>query len=261
VANHRALGRAQVRTLHTSSASHRDSAVQAGVLKVGVLGALATATIAFPLASASAGGQSTPLPTIAGGQSAAQAGGAQSAAQLAPVSIAAVGEQSSADASDAVSTADAQESDVDLSVKASPNAEAIKALGGESSEGFIHPVDARISSGYGERVHPVLGTHKMHDGVDFAAACGTDVHAAAAGTVVAVESNSASGNRVKVDHGDGVITGYYHLSAFKASVGDKVEQGDVVGKVGSTGRSTGCHLHFAKMDESGAYSDPMSLFK
>ena len=110
-------------------------------------------------------------------------------------------------------------------------------------------------------MHPVLGYAKGHDGVDFGAACGTAVHAAAGGTVVAAEYDHASGNRVKIDHGNGVITGYYHLSAFKASVGDKVEQGDVVGKVGSTGRSTGCHLHFAKMDESGAYSDPMSLFK
>jgi murein DD-endopeptidase MepM/ murein hydrolase activator NlpD len=257
VANHRALGRAHVRTLRTGSASHRDSAVQAGVLKVGVLGALATATIAFPLASASAGGQSAPLPSINGGQSAAQANAAKAAsAQLAPVSLA-----GSASTDSASATSAAQEVDGDLSVETSPNAEAIEALGGESDEGFIHPVNARITSPYGERVHPVLHTRIMHDGVDFGAACGTDVRAAAAGTVVAVEHNSASGNRVKIDHGDGVITGYYHLSAFKTSVGAKVEQGDVIGEVGSTGRSTGCHLHFAKMDESGTYSNPMSLFE
>ncbi|MBK0330383.1 M23 family metallopeptidase [Brachybacterium sp. MASK1Z-5] len=260
MANHRALGRAHVRTLRTGSASHRDSAVQAGVLKVGVLGALATATIAFPLASASAGGQSAPLPTINGGQSAAQAKSAST--QLAPVSIATATAGSDAKGADAASNASSsQETTGDLSVETSPNAEAIEALGGESDEGFIHPVNARITSPYGERVHPVLHTRIMHDGVDFGAACGTDVHAAAAGTVVAVEHNSASGNRVKIDHGDGVITGYYHLSSFKTSVGAKVEQGDVIGEVGSTGRSTGCHLHFAKMDESGTYSNPMSLFK
>lgn len=252
MANHRALGRAHVRTLRTGSASHRDSAVQAGVLKVGVLGALATATIAFPLASASAGGQSAPLPTINSGQTAAQANAAKTAsAQLAPVSIAKA----------TAGSADAESTDGELSVEASPNAATVEEMGGESSEGFIHPVNARITSPYGERIHPVLHTRIMHDGVDFGAACGTDVHAAAAGTVVAVEHNAASGNRVKVDHGDGVITGYYHLSAFRTSVGAKVEQGDVIGEVGSTGRSTGCHLHFAKMDESGTYSNPMSLFQ
>ncbi|PWH05376.1 M23 family peptidase [Brachybacterium endophyticum] len=256
MANHRALGRAHVRNLHTGHASHRDSAVRAGVAKVGVLGALATATIAFPLASASAGGQTSPLPSIAGGQSASQAESARAAVaeQSAPVAIQEVGDS-------AAGTDSASDADAAMSVKKSPNAEAIEKLGGESQEGFIHPVDARITSGFGKRVHPVLHTVKEHDGVDFAAACGSDVRAAGAGTVVAVEQNSASGNRVKIDHGDGVITGYYHLSSFDTKVGDKVDQGDVIGKAGSTGRSTGCHLHFAKMDESGTYSNPMSLLK
>ena len=110
-------------------------------------------------------------------------------------------------------------------------------------------------------MHPVLGYFKGHDGVDFGAACGTPVHAAQAGTVVAVEHNSASGNRVKVDHGNGVITGYYHLQGFNTSVGATVAAGDTIGYVGSTGRSTGCHLHFAKMDEAGNYSNPMSILR
>ncbi len=131
----------------------------------------------------------------------------------------------------------------------------------ESASGYIYPVKASISSGYGWRNHPVLGYAKLHAGVDFAASCGAEVHAAAAGTVVAVEYNSSSGNRVKIDHGNGVITGYYHLSGFNTQVGATVEQGDVVGYVGSTGTSTGCHLHFAKMDSSGEYSNPMTLLQ
>ena len=77
-----------------------------------------------------------------------------------------------------------------------------------SSGGYIDPVNAPITSGFGGRMHPVLGYFKGHNGVDFGASCGTPVKAAKAGTVVAVEYNSASGNRVKVDHGNGVITGY-----------------------------------------------------
>jgi murein DD-endopeptidase MepM/ murein hydrolase activator NlpD len=96
------------------------------------------------------------------------------APQLAPVSLA-----GSASTDSASATSAAQEVDGDLSVETSPNAEAIEALGGESDEGFIHPVNARITSPYGERVHPVLHTRIMHDGVDFGAACGTDVRAAA----------------------------------------------------------------------------------
>ena len=118
-----------------------------------------------------------------------------------------------------------------------------------------------ITSGYGYRTHPVLGYSKMHEGVDFGASCGTPVHSAQSGTVVAVEYNSASGKRVKVDHGNGVITGYFHLQSYGTSVGATVEAGEVIGYVGSTGRSTGCHLHFAKMDEAGNYSNPMSLLR
>ena len=132
---------------------------------------------------------------------------------------------------------------------------------GSSDSGYIRPASGPITSGYGGRVHPVLGYYKGHDGVDFGAACGAPAKAAKSGTVVAVEYHHASGNRVKIDHGNGVITGYYHLQGFNTSVGAKVSQGDVIGYVGSTGRSTGCHLHFAKMDEAGNYSDPMSLLR
>src|SRR5699024_3115052 len=130
-----------------------------------------------------------------------------------------------------------------------------------ATDGYVQPVDGPITSGYGYRTHPVLGSSKLHEGVDFGASCGTPVQAVKSGTVVATEFTSASGNRVKVDHGDGVVTGYYHLQDFATSVGATVEAGEVIGNVGNTGRSTGCHLHFAKMDGAGNYSDPMSILR
>lgn len=297
--NHRAAGRAQVRQLRTSTVSHRGSAFQAGVVKVGVLGALATATIAVPLASAAASGTDQTLP-LQHDTSVAETEQTQEqikqVADSAPVQIeavpaVAVSETAASDSAlvapavadpgqavtvdtagneqPVASTADAA---TPLTVQAAPEpvtvvdeaTGAVTVTGGASApsaEGYIHPVAGAISSGYGMRVHPVLGYAKMHDGVDFAAACGTEVQAAAAGTVIAVEYNSSSGNRVKIDHGNGVVTGYYHLSEFKTTVGATVAQGDTIGLVGSTGRSTGCHLHLIKADTAGTYSDPMSLFK
>ncbi|MDN5900552.1 MAG: M23 family metallopeptidase, partial [Brachybacterium sp.] len=128
-------------------------------------------------------------------------------------------------------------------------------------EGYLRPVSGPITSGFGGRMHPVLGYFKGHNGVDFGSACGTPVAAAKSGTVIAVEQNSASGKRVKIDHGNGVVTGYYHLQGYNTSVGATVSAGDTIGYVGSTGRSTGCHLHFAKMDEAGNYSNPMSILR
>ncbi len=262
MANHRATGRAQTRPLATSArASHRDSAaVSAGILKVGVLGALATATIAVPLASATAGqpaagASALPASLSADAQGVAHTKGVAAAAQPVALPVAAVDGAATTSYADSAVTS---------------NLSAAAAVGADEStledivasgDGYLKPVDAPISSGYGWRVHPTLGTRKLHDGVDFAAACGTPARAAQAGTVIAVEYNSSSGNRVKVDHGNGVVTGYYHLSEFSTAVGDHVAKGQTVGLVGSTGRSTGCHLHFAKMDTEGAYSDPMSLFR
>lgn len=260
MANHRATGRAQTRPLAISArASHRDSAaVSAGILKVGVLGALATATIAVPLASATAGqpgAGASALPASISADARPVAHTQSVAARPVALPVAAV---------DGAATTSYADSAVTSNLSAAAAAGADEATLEDivaSGDGYMKPVDAPISSGYGWRVHPTLGTRKLHDGVDFAAACGTPARAAQAGTVIAVEHNSSSGNRVKVDHGNGVVTGYYHLSEFSVSVGDHVTKGQTVGLVGSTGRSTGCHLHFAKMDAQGAYSDPMSLFR
>lgn len=295
MANHRADGRAHVRKRRLSGGTHCEAALPAGVVKVGVLGALATATIAAPLAAAAAGVEDAGT-AVADTVTAEAPVEVEAAAVELPVASTPEAREDedasrSEDREDAESTEDAEGAEeatatgvaaveaTELSVEvpepepevteaaASSDEAAEEGAGGTeesapaSSTGYIAPVNAPTTSGYGYRTHPVLGTSKMHDGVDFGATCGTPVKAAASGTVVAVEYHSASGNRVKIDHGNGVVTGYYHLQGFNTSVGATVAQGDTVGYVGSTGRSTGCHLHFSKMDEAGNYSDPMSLLR
>ncbi|WP_150270439.1 murein hydrolase activator EnvC family protein [Paenibacillus tepidiphilus] len=113
---------------------------------------------------------------------------------------------------------------------------------------FLLPVgQARISSGYGKRTHPVTGEiGKMHTGVDFAVPQGTSIHAADSGTVLVAEWWSGYGYCVIIDHGGGVWTLYGHIreGGLRVSAGDKVDRGQVIAESGSTGRSTGPHLHF-----------------
>ncbi len=106
------------------------------------------------------------------------------------------------------------------------------------------PVGGPITSAYGMRVHPVTGVRKLHDGTDFGVECGTAVHAAAAGTVIGLSSGSAYGKRIIIRHRPGLETSYNHLSRQSVVVGDRVLPGEVIGRSGSTGLSTGCHLHF-----------------
>lgn len=105
------------------------------------------------------------------------------------------------------------------------------------------PVEGRITSRFGMRVHPVTGKYKLHDGVDIAASCGTAVRLPWAGTVELVERHPAYGNRVVVNHGSR-RSAYAHLLGLGVRVGDELRAGDTVGRVGSTGLSTGCHLHW-----------------
>jgi murein DD-endopeptidase MepM/ murein hydrolase activator NlpD len=135
-------------------------------------------------------------------------------------------------------------------------------LGTRASSGLLdYPVNTYITSSYGMRLHPVYHRWTLHDGTDFGAACGTPIHAAAAGEVIATYFNAGYGNRIILDNGfqGGVAlsTAYNHLSGYAASVGDRVERGEVIGYVGTTGYSTGCHLHFMVF-ENGATVDPMS---
>lgn len=101
-----------------------------------------------------------------------------------------------------------------------------------------------ISSGFGYRSDPFTGEAAMHSGLDFRGPMGAPIHAAADGTVSFAGTKAGYGNAVEISHGNGMITRYAHMSAFKARVGQAVAAGDVIGAIGSTGRSTGPHLHF-----------------
>ena len=130
---------------------------------------------------------------------------------------------------------------------------------GPSGDGTLRrPVGGPITSPFGMRVHPVTGVRKLHDGTDFGVPCGTPVHAAGAGTVVSRDSSAAYGNRVVIRHGAGLETSYNHLASQSVTVGQRVTTATVVGRVGSTGLSTGCHLHFMARRRD-AVVDPMSL--
>lgn len=109
---------------------------------------------------------------------------------------------------------------------------------------FIRPVSGRVTSSYGMRYHPVLHKYKLHTGVDFAAATGTSVRAAASGTVILSGWMGAYGNAVVIDHGGGVTTLYGHNSSLSVRVGQTVRQGQTIARAGSTGLSTGPHVHF-----------------
>jgi murein DD-endopeptidase MepM/ murein hydrolase activator NlpD len=104
--------------------------------------------------------------------------------------------------------------------------------------------DFRVSSGFGIRNDPFTGGLAMHEGLDFTAATGTKVVASAKGTVVRSGWDMGYGNVIEVQHAEGFATRYAHLSKRIAQVGDSVERGSVLGEVGSTGRSTGPHLHY-----------------
>lgn len=106
------------------------------------------------------------------------------------------------------------------------------------------PVSGRVTSGFGMRVAPIRGGWRMHQGLDISAASGTRVRSAGAGLVVFSGYRSGYGNTVVVDHGDGMKTLYGHMSRIATRRGRRVREGDVLGYVGSTGRSTGPHLHF-----------------
>ena len=116
---------------------------------------------------------------------------------------------------------------------------------------FLWPTAGGIGSPYGMRLHPILHYYRMHDGDDIGGKCGQPIYAAQSGVVIraAMGYNGGSGNNVRIDHGDingvQVNSAYLHMTSFVVSVGQKVDQGDLIGHLGSTGLSTACHLHFS----------------
>lgn len=120
---------------------------------------------------------------------------------------------------------------------------------------FPAPSYTRISDDYGNRIHPTLGVEKFHNGIDLAAPNGSPILAAYDGEVVAASYSSSMGNYVMIDHGDSLYTIYMHASALYVSKGDAVTKGQQIAAVGSTGRSTGPHLHFG-VRKNGGYVSP-----
>jgi murein DD-endopeptidase MepM/ murein hydrolase activator NlpD len=116
------------------------------------------------------------------------------------------------------------------------------------------------SSNFGWRIDPITGVRAFHEGMDFMAETGTPAHAAAGGMVIYSDLHSQYGNMVEIDHGNGLITRYAHLSKRLVKNGDVVLSGGVVGAVGSTGRSTGPHLHF-EVRENGAPLNPVRFLR
>ncbi|MDN5686805.1 MAG: peptidoglycan DD-metalloendopeptidase family protein [Brachybacterium sp.] len=125
--------------------------------------------------------------------------------------------------------------------------------------GWAYPVNARLNSNFGWRDHPIYHTRKLHAGVDFPVACGTPVGATHSGRVIAHAYNSGAGKKMILSHGihNGklVTSSYHHLQSYGPPVGTQVSAGDTIGQVGTSGSSTGCHLHF-EIQEDGNSVDP-----
>ncbi|MDR2664708.1 MAG: peptidoglycan DD-metalloendopeptidase family protein [Oscillospiraceae bacterium] len=117
-----------------------------------------------------------------------------------------------------------------------------------------------VTSRFGSRYHPIYRYYRMHDGIDIGAKYGTNVYAADSGTVVTSAYSSSYGNYVVLSHGNGMTTLYAHMSTRKVKEGDTVSRGSVVGLVGSTGASTGPHLHF-EVSVGGSRKNPLSYFQ
>lgn len=150
------------------------------------------------------------------------------------------------------------------SLKASLQASLSKSGGGTVYSGgvFVWPAPSYtyISSPYGYRTHPVLGTRKFHSGIDMAAPGGSNILAAADGTVRSSGWNGGYGYCIVIDHGGGIATLYGHASKLLVSSGQKVTKGQVIALVGTTGMSTGNHLHFEVL-KNGATTDPMAYLR
>ena len=173
----------------------------------------------------------------------------------------------SGDIEDAQSDADYYAAEIQAQeelIAAIKRAEAEKAAAGVEEHPYTGgafrwpcPSSTWVTSDYGTRVSPMSGASSNHKGIDIGASAGADIIAAADGTVTAASYSSAAGNYVMIDHGGGLYTVYMHASSLLVSPGQTVSAGDVIAKVGSTGISTGSHLHFG-VSLNGSYVSPWS---
>ncbi len=129
---------------------------------------------------------------------------------------------------------------------------------GEQRSGLLAPVPGRTTSRYGMRRHPILGYRRMHSGLDFKASHGTAIVAVTDGTVTGAGRMGGCGNAVRLSHGAGLSTRYCHMSRMAVGRGQSVRRGQVIGYVGSTGLSTGAHLHY-EMYRGGRAVDPSTV--
>jgi murein DD-endopeptidase MepM/ murein hydrolase activator NlpD len=140
--------------------------------------------------------------------------------------------------------------------------QSIAAIDLNSVAKFTAPVTGEISSGFGWRVHPVTGERKLHKGVDFAAPTGTPIFAAADGLVTdAGWTDGGYGNIVELRHDDGSVTLYAHANSVYVAKGQTVSRGQAIAEVGTTGRSTGPHLHFEVQPDGKNAVDPMDFLQ
>lgn len=125
-----------------------------------------------------------------------------------------------------------------------------------------NPIIGRVTSAFGERIHPVTGIITNHNGVDVAASVGTPIKAPLSGTVIQINKTTAGGNQLILKHTNSYKTGYAHLSNYVSGLkeGDNVQQGDVVAYTGNTGQTTGAHLHFTLTNPMGVKVDPLLYF-
>lgn len=122
----------------------------------------------------------------------------------------------------------------------------------------INPCPGRISSEFGERVHPLNNEPTFHNGIDIAGESGTQIRAASGGTVITSEYNEFSGNYIVIDHTNGYTSSYAHLKECVSKKGDTVKKGELIGYMGATGNATGPHLHF-EIRLNGTPLNPMEL--
>ena len=149
-----------------------------------------------------------------------------------------------------------QEEEARKKAEDSGNSYTVKSLGDTS---FIWPCpsSSRITSNFGGRESPTEGASSNHQGIDIGASTGSNILAAASGVVTIATYSSSAGNYVMISHGGGVSTVYMHCSSLLVSEGEQVSQGQVIAKVGSTGYSTGPHLHFG-IRSGGSYVNPLN---